>query len=143
MKTFISLIFILSTHLIIAQRTEREFQFNSKKFIKEYQKSVKTKNSTTYPLEIIDIKGNPIIFDVIETQISAEKIPNIYTFKGKSQNGNHLISLTINKSGLTGSYSDNGREIYIEPIKKKCNKHIVYDLGNTRPQVGQSNDFIK
>lgn len=125
------------------QRVEKEFYFNSKKFVKEYHKSVEKNKVKIYPLRIIDIEGNDIIFDVFETQISEEKILNIYTFKGKSKNGDKLISFTISKSGLTGSYSDNTREIYIEPVSKNCKKHVVYFLNTKKQEVGQINDYVR
>lgn len=145
MKKLITIIFILTINLTFAQRVEKEFQFNSKKFIKEYQKSVKATKIKTYQLTIVDLQGKDIIFDVFETQISEEKIPNLYTFKGKSKNGNNIISFTISKAGLTGSYSDNGQEIYIEPVAKSCRKHIVYSQSNNRSdgQIGQINDHVQ
>lgn len=124
------------------QAMEKEFYFNAKKFVKNYKKSVKKNKIKNYPLKITDLQGNDITFDVYETQISEEKIPNIYTFKGKSVNGNSIIYFTITNAGMTGSYSENDKELYIEPDPKHCKRHKIYYLVKKQKE-GQIDDIVK
>jgi len=126
------LVFIFS--ILFAQNQEYQFRFNVKKFRKEWME-----NKQSLQLKIFDPAGRPLTFNIAESSISEQPIPNINTFKGASIDGSKRISLTLTKKTISGSYSDQGTEVYFNPVKdKKC----IYKVYVSTPPTGQEQDFV-
>lgn len=138
MKKKITLIFIFLSYILYAQNKEYQFRFDTKKFRKEWIKS--KKKQTFLQLKIFDPYGRPLVFNIIESSISEQPIPNINIFKGSSIDGTKRISFTLTKKAISGSYSDQGVEIYFSPVINKKYFYKVYIPNITH--TGQEKDFV-
>lgn len=120
-----------------AQQKEYTFKLNAKKFKKEFLKNKNLPQQIT----LYSTEGQPIIFLVKEYSISETPIPNIYTFKGKSQDDKKLVYFTLSNKKISGSYSQNGVEYYFEPLSK-CNRYKVYTQTRNEDRIGQEHDVV-
>ena len=146
MNYIAALAFILFFGLFSGQnKQEFIFEFNAKKWQKEFKKFQKNKDKGTSIIHLFDINGRKIAFDMQEKSISEIKLKDIIILKGQSLDHTKTASLTVLPKSMSGSYLDNGVQYFIEPVKGTCNKYKVY----TSPaidksiQVGQENDYIK
>ncbi|KMQ58714.1 hypothetical protein ACM46_22100 [Chryseobacterium angstadtii] len=138
MKKTAALLLILIFGILSAQSKEHQFRFDVKKFRKEWTKSKHEKSSLQ--LKIFDPNGSPLIFNIMESSISEQPIQNINTFKGSSMDGTKRISFTLTKKTISGSYSDQGVEVYFDPVINKKSLYKVYIPNSV--QTGQEKDFV-
>lgn len=134
---------LLFTLFCNAQAQEFTFTFNPKKFIKEHQLNVGG-NKKVITFNLFDYNGKETQY--ITANITSEKLrkEKIYSFKGKSEDGTKLITLTIASDRLSGAYLENGKSYFIEPIDKNCKKkYKIYRKPNGDYQVGQPDDAVK
>lgn len=137
MKKTILLILLFLFTGIYSQNTEYQFKLDVKKFRKEFIKNKKQ----PLQLKIFGLNGKELIFNVAESSISEQPIPNINTFKGVSVDGTQNVSFTLTKSSISGSYSQQGVEVYFSPvIGKKCVYKVYIPA---KIQTGQEQDFVK
>ncbi|PIF44186.1 hypothetical protein CLU96_1126 [Chryseobacterium sp. 52] len=139
MKKNIALILLFMFNILYTQNQEYQFRFDVKKFRKDWTKS-KDNKSFSLQLKIFDPYGSPLVFNIAESSISEHPIPNINVFKGSSIDGTKRVSLTLTKKAISGSYSDQGVEIYFSPVIHKNCFYKVYIPHATG--VGQEKDFV-
>lgn len=137
MKKTILLILLSFFTGLYSQNTEYQFKFDVKKFKKEYIKNKKH----TLKLKIFSPEGKELIFNIAESKTSEQPIQNINTFKGISADGTKIISFILTKTSISGSYSDQGTEIYFGPVTNKKDVYKVYIP--VKIQNGQEQDFVK
>lgn len=146
MKSIVLLITVSCFSILYGQNNhEFTFKFNVKTWQKSYQKLHEIDKNELVVINLFDVSGNPIQFKVMEKSISEQPMKNIKIFKGKSEDDKKIISLTILKNSMGGSYLENGIQHFIEPMKNKCNKYKVYiQLKDALNQEnGQLKDFIE
>lgn len=146
MKFILPLILILSFGLLSGQNSQEYiFKFNVKKWNREYEKVQKSSSHQNFPINLFDVYGKSVLFEVQERSISEVKIPDLKIFKGKSADDSKIISLTVLPKSFSGSYLQNGIQYFIEPVKGSCTKYKVYVRPNVdkKVEVGQINDFVK
>lgn len=135
------LLFILFCN-VAGQSRSFTFDFNPKKFIKENKLNKEGRKEIIFNL--YDINGKETKYITTDRTSEALRKNEIYSFKGKSEDGTKLITLTIASGNLTGAYMENGISYFIEPLEKKCKKkYKVYINSGKDLQVGQPNDAIK
>ncbi|WP_080777994.1 hypothetical protein [Chryseobacterium phocaeense] len=136
MKKAAVLIILCMANILYSQNREHQFKFDVKKFRKEY------KNKKHPPqLKIFSPEGKELIFNIAESNISEQPIQNINTFKGVSADGTKIISFILTKTYISGSYADQGTEIYFGPVATKKDVYKVYIP--VKIQNGQEQDFVK
>lgn len=146
MKSLLLLLSLSFFGFYSGQKTQEfSYKFNVKKWNKSYQKLQKKSKNSSVELNLFDISGNPIQFNVYEKSISEQPMENIKIFKGKSEDDKKIISLTMLPKSMSGSYLENGQQYFIEPIKDKCNWYKVYidPKINENVEVGQLKDFVE
>lgn len=146
MKSIVLLTTLFCFGIIYSQNSQEFiFKFNVKKWQKSYQRLHKYDSNEVVIINLFDVTGHPIQFKVMEKSISEQPIENIKIFKGTSDDGKKIISLTILKKSMSGSYLENGMQYFIEPFKNKCNTYKVYrqvkDASNLENK--ELKDFIK
>ncbi|MCQ9639279.1 hypothetical protein MP478_07725 [Chryseobacterium sp. WG14] len=125
-----------------AQAQSFTFTFNPKKFIQENKLTEGSKKDVIFNL--YDINGKETKYNTIDTTSELLRKAKIYSFKGKSEDGTKLITLTIASGKLSGAYLENAKSYFIEPVDKTCKKkYKIYIKPDGDYQVGQPNDFIK
>ncbi|KXH80553.1 hypothetical protein [Chryseobacterium kwangjuense] len=137
MKKTILLILLFFFAGLYSQNTEYQFKFDVKKFRKEYIKNKKHPPQ----LKIFGPDGRELIFNIAESKTSEQPVQNINTFKGVSADGTKIISFILTKTYLSGSYADQGTEIYFGPVANKKDVYKVYIP--VKIQNGQEQDFVK
>lgn len=138
------LIFLLFTLFCNASGQSRSFtfNFNPKKFIKENKLTEGRKKEIFFNL--YDINGKETKFITADRTTEALRKEQVYSFKGKSEDGKKLITLTIASGKLTGAYMENGLSYFIEPLEKNCKKkYRIYASPEKGFQVGQPDDVIR
>jgi hypothetical protein len=105
---------------------EFTFKFNVKKWQISNQKLYRIHKNELVVINLFDVSGNPIQFNATEKSISEQPLKDIKIFKGKSNDNKKIISLTVAKKSMSGSYLESGIQYFIEPLKNKCNKYKVY-----------------
>lgn len=124
---------------------EYVFKFNVKKWNKEFVKQQKKSQDKVATINLFDVNGKSVLFNLQQRSISETEVPNVKIFKGKSADDAKLITLTILPKTMSGAFLENGVQYFIEYIKGSCNKYKVY----TKPEidkkieVGQINDDVK
>ena len=121
------------------------FNFNVKKWNREYVKKEKSPQNERFIINLFDVHGKPILFNIKEKSFSENKIDGIRMFKGKSSDELKVISLTILSKSMSGAYLENGIQYFIEPVKGTCHQYKVYvnPTEKKKLEVSQSNDFLK
>lgn len=144
MKAFFIVSFLIIFHIFPAQnKGSAEFTFNVKKWNKAYKTQNKQSNAASTKITLSAVQGRATSYIIVEHQMTMEKLANITFFKGKSEDGRKIISLTILPKTLNGSYLENGRQYFIEPVKNKCNTYKVYPSEVRNPDIGQEADVLK
>lgn len=146
MKFPLLFIFTFCFGLMSAQKSQQFiFKFNVKKWNKEFVKQQKIDAKETSSINLFDVSGKGISFEIIEKNISEVPVSNLKVFKGKSADGRKIISLTILPKSMSGSYLENGVQYFIEPVKGSCNSYQVYTNPkiDRKVEVGQINDEVK
>ncbi|MFC6268065.1 hypothetical protein [Frigoriflavimonas asaccharolytica] len=146
MKKLFLLFAVFSFGLLFSQnQQEFIFKFKVKKWQKEFKKHQKNKEKGTSILNLFDTSGRKINFDVQEKNISEVKMKDILNVKGKSLDHSKIITLTLFPKSMSGSYLENGRQYFIEPVKDKCNTYKVYinPTIDKDVEVGQLKDFVE
>ncbi|WP_027372422.1 MULTISPECIES: hypothetical protein [Chryseobacterium] len=134
--------FVLFCSGLQGQSRQFIFSFNPKKFIQENKLDTASSGELTFPL--YDIEGKETKYIMLDKTSEALRKAKIFTFKGKSEDGTKLMTLTIASGKLTGSYLENGQAYYIEPLKENCKrKYKIYIKPRGEYQVGQPIDFVK
>ncbi|REC45284.1 hypothetical protein [Chryseobacterium pennipullorum] len=136
------LFFAFFCQALQGQSQQYIFNFNPKKFIRENSLEMNDKKEVVFNL--YDINGRETKYITVDKTSDALRKAKIYSFKGKSEDGTKLITLTIASGKLSGSYLENGKAYYIEPAEKNCRKkYRIYLKPNGDYQVGQPNDVLK
>nr|WP_315028400.1 hypothetical protein [uncultured Chryseobacterium sp.] len=118
------------------------FSFNPKKFIQENKLNEASPKELVFSL--YDINGKETKYITIDKTSETLRKAKIFSFKGKSEDGTKLITLTIASGKLTGSYLENGISYFIEPLDKNCKKkYKIYIKPDGDYRVGQPIDFVK
>ncbi|CAI8799836.1 hypothetical protein [Chryseobacterium sp. IT-36CA2] len=127
---------------ISGQSRSFAFDFNPKKFIKENK--LNKGGTKEIIFNLYDINGNETKYITADRTTEALRKEQVYSFKGKSEDGTKLITLTIASGNLTGAYMENGVSYFIEPLEKNCKKRYkIYINSGKGFQVGQPNDVIQ
>ncbi|GEN69201.1 MULTISPECIES: hypothetical protein [Chryseobacterium] len=135
----IFLLFNLFYH--VQQQQSFVFAFNPKKFIQENKLKEITDREVIFNL--YDIYGKETKYITSNKTTDILRKAGIYSFKGKSEDGTKLITLTIASGKLSGAYLENGKSYFIEPFDKNCKKkYKIYIKPEGNYQVGQPNDFV-
>lgn len=122
---------------------EFTFKFNVKKWNRDYVKIHNSSANPIYPINLFDVEGKPVLFQLQEKNRSEVKVADLKIFKGKSADDLKIISLTVLPNSLSGSYLQNGIQYFVEPVKGTCNKYKVYvSPKREKVEIGQINDFI-
>lgn len=126
-----------------AQSQGFTFTFNPKKFIQE-NKLNGGENKKVVTFNLFDYSGKETKYITVDTTSEILRKQKIYSFKGKSEDGTKLISLTIASGKLSGAYLEGGKSYFIEPIDKSCKKQYrIYLKPSGDYQVGQPDDAVK
>ncbi|ROI05689.1 hypothetical protein EGI16_04720 [Chryseobacterium sp. G0240] len=144
MKNFLLLIGIFMTLFCKAQVQSQSFTFtfNPSKFIRENKLKEGSRKELTFNL--YDIHGKETKYTTADKTSEMLRKQNIYSFKGKSEDGTKLITLTIASGKMTGAYLENGNSYFIEPLNKNCKKkYKIYTKPDGNYPVGQVEDAIK
>ncbi|MDN3606999.1 hypothetical protein [Kaistella yonginensis] len=146
MKFILVLTGIFCFGLVLGQnKQEYVFKFNVKKWNKEFLKQHKPTKDGMVSINLFDVNGKAVLFEVQEKSISEVNVPDIKIFKGKSTDDTKIITLTILPKTMSGAYLEKGIQYFIEAVKGSCNHYKVY----TKPEidkkieVGQIEDYIK
>lgn len=135
------LLFTLFCNLL-GQSRSFTFNFNPKKFIKENK--LNKGGGKEIIFNLYDINGKETKYITADRTSDALRKEEIYSFKGKSEDGTKLITLTIASGNLTGAYMESGISYFIEPLEKKCKKkYKIYMNPEKGFQVGQPHDVVK
>lgn len=127
MKSIVLVATLICFSKIYSQNSQEfTFKFNVKKWQKSYQKLHKYESNDVVTINLFDAFGNSVQFKVMEKSISEQPMENIKILKGTSEDDKKIISLTILKKSMSGSYLENGMQYFIEPLKNKCNTYKVY-----------------
>ncbi|SFN37801.1 hypothetical protein SAMN05421594_2443 [Chryseobacterium oleae] len=135
-KKIITVAAVLASMAMHSQARSYIFYFNGKKLKREVAKQPEK----VYTVTLFSAYGEKLNFKVSENQISEQKIPGMLFFKGKSENGSRIISFTLRHDKISGSFSDNGKEVYFEPTKRR-NYYKSYEIQGVK--AGQENDEVK
>ncbi|MGH1517271.1 hypothetical protein [Chryseobacterium sp. JK1] len=138
------LLFLLFTLFCNTSGQSRSFtfNFNPKKLIKENR--LNKEGGKEIIFNLYDINGKETKYITTDTTTEALRKEQIYSFKGKSEDGTKRIILTIASGSLTGAYTEKGVSYFIEPLERKCKKkYKVYIHSEKGFQVGQPNDVIE
>lgn len=138
------LIFLFFTIFCSAQGQSQSFTFafNPKKFIQENKLDEGSRKEIIFNL--YDINGKETKYITVDKTSEILRKEKIYSFKGRSEDGTKLITLTIASGKLTGAYLENGTSYFIEPLEKKCKKkYRIYIKSDKGYQVGQPDDFVR
>ena len=146
MKSTLLIVCLLLFGFVFGQNPkEYIFKFNVRKWNKEFINLQKQNQEKAATINLFDVYGKPVLFNLQQRSFSEVEVPNVKIFKGKSTNDAKLITLTILPKTMSGAFLENGVQYFIEPIKGSCNKYKVY----TKPEidkeieVGQINDYVK
>lgn len=144
MRNTLLLFLCFSTFCTALQGQSQQFvfSFNPKKFIQENKLDEASPKEIIFPL--YDIEGRQTKYIMLDKTSEALRKAKIFSFKGKSEDGTKLMTLTIASGKLTGSYLENGTAYFIEPLKENCRKRYkLYSKPAGNYQVGQPNDVLK
>lgn len=146
MKTlFIQFLLLFLTSCATAQKTEdlrvvHEFSFSSENLFKEVQKKA-AKNPVIKDLKIIlPTPAGEEQFTLVEYNVGEKRAPGFYTFRGTSEDGQKILTLTIKQKSMSGMMRYNGQNFYIEKVKSAKNKYRLY---LPKPLQNQENDNVK
>ena len=146
MKSTLLIVCILLFGFVFGQSPkEYIFKFNVRKWNKEFINLQKQSQEKAATINLFDVNGKPVLFNLQQRSFSEVEVPNVKIFKGKSADDAKLITLTILPKTMSGAFLENGIQYFIEPLKGSCNKYKVY----TKPEIdkeieiGQINDYVK
>jgi len=138
----ILLLFTVFGPALRGQSRQFIFSFNPKKLIQDNKLDKPHKEEVIFNL--YDIEGKETKYIMLDKTSDALRKAKIFTFKGKSEDGTKLMTLTIASGKLTGSYLENGNAYFIEPLKENCKKkYKIYSKPDGEYKVGQPIDFVK
>ncbi|MCL8538124.1 hypothetical protein M9991_14730 [Chryseobacterium gallinarum] len=124
------------------QSQKFNFTFNPSKFIQINKLNKASGKEVIF--DLYDIHGKKTKYITADKTSEALRRQKIYSFKGKSEDGTKLITLTIASGKLTGAYLENGNSYFIEPLDKNCKKkYKIYTKPDGNYQVGQIEDAVK
>ncbi|MFZ4928664.1 hypothetical protein [Chryseobacterium sp. Mn2064] len=142
MKNILLFLLLMSFCNAFGQSRSFTFNFNPNKFIKENKLNEGAGKEIIFNL--YDINGKETKYITIDRTTEPLRKEQVYSFKGKSEDGTKLITLTIASGSLTGAYMENGISYFIEPLEKKWKKkYKIYINSGKGFQIGQPNDAVK
>ena len=146
MKTlFIQFLLLFLTSCATAQKTEdmqviKEFSFSSGNLFKEIQKKA-VNNPLIKDLKItLPTPAGEEQFTLVEYNVGEKRVPGFYTFRATSEDGQKILTLTIEQKSMSGMMRYNGQNFYIEKVKSAKNKYRLY---LPKPLQNQENDNVK
>jgi len=142
---FIQFCLLFLTSCATAQKTEdiqviHEFSFSSENLFKEVQKKA-VNNPLIKDLKItLSTPAGEEQFKLVEYNVGEKRVPGFYTFRGASEDGQKILTLTLKQKSMSGMMRYNTQNFYIDKVENAKNKYRLY---LPKPLQNQENDGVK
>ena len=127
------ILFTFSFGLLFSQRiTENEIPGNVYPVsISALQNAVKLKKASSKPIKNVSIalpnfSGEKVVYNLVENDLTTERISNLTTFNGFSADGHSKLKLSLFPDHIVAIVKNSVGYFYVEPYKTSAGNYRVY-----------------